>query len=326
MPATTDPAASYVSDLRLARTATIALVDRDGFVESRHEGIAAMVAPDGSMLEAAGDVDAPFLARSALKPLFAATIAERLGLADRELALASGSIVGRAEQVEVAAAMASRLGVDPAALRCPPRKTRWMAEHSRLGAICVGKHVAVAAAAALVPADADGATLAYTDPAHPIQVELRAAIERRTGVASTATATDGCSAPVYASSVLGMARAVRGLAGATDDAVLGAVGAAMREHAWLVEGPGAPDTVLMERLGVTAKFGAEGTAVVVAPDGTAVVVKVADGSRRPGAPVALALLEQAGAIPAGSLATVEAELGLLQHGGSAVVGRVRPLL
>ncbi|WP_186329467.1 asparaginase [Agrococcus jejuensis] len=322
MPAATDPA-SDVTDLRLARTATIATVDRDGFVESRHEGIAAMVAPDGSVLATAGDVDAPFLARSALKPLFAATIAERVGLAGAELALASGSIVGRAEQVEVATAMAARLGVEPATLRCPPRRTRWMSEHSRLGAICVGKHVAVAAAAALA---SDAGDLAYTDPAHPIQVELRAAIERRTGVASSATATDGCSAPVYASSVLGMARAVRGLAGTTGDAVLGAVGAAMREHAWLVEGPGTPDTVLMERLGVTAKFGAEGTAVVVAPDGTAAVVKVADGSRRPGAPVALALLEQAGAIPSGSLASVAAELGILQHGGSAVVGALRPIL
>lgn len=317
MPATD----AAVTDLRLAETALIAVVDRDGFVESRHEGIVAMVAPDGSVLATAGDVDAPFLARSALKPLFAATLAERLGLAGPELALASGSVVGRAEQVEVATAMAARLGVDARALRCPPRRTRWMTEHSRLGAICVGKHVAVAAAAALVDDER-----AYTDPAHPVQVELRAAIERRTGVVSGATATDGCSAPVYASSVLGMARAVRGLAGIGDDAVLGAVGAAMRADAWLVEGSGAPDTVLMERLGVTAKFGAEGTQVVVAPDGTSVVVKVADGSRRPGAPVAIALLEQAGALPAGSLAKVEGELGLLQHGGAAVVGAVRPVL
>ena len=82
----------------------------------------------------------------------------------------------------------------------------------------------------------------------------------------------------------------------------------------------------MERLGVTAKFGAEGTQVVVAPDGTTVVVKVADGARRPGAPVAIALLEQAGALPAGSLSKVEADLGILSHGGAAVVGRLHPLL
>jgi L-asparaginase II len=312
------------ADLSTARTTTIAVVDRDGFVESRHEGIVAMVAPDGSVLATAGDVDAPFLARSALKPLFAATIAERLGLVGRELALASGSIVGRAEQVEVAAAMAERLGVDVAALRCAPRRTRWIDAPTRLAAICAGKHVALAAAAALSGAEGT----AYTDPAHALQRELRAAVEARTGVSSAATAIDGCSAPVYASSVLGMARAVRGLAGAGSDGgdALAAVGLAMRTDPWLVEGPGAPDTVLMERLGVTAKFGAEGTQVVVAPDGTSVVVKVADGSRRAGAPVAIALLEQAGALPAGSLARVEGELGLLQHGGSAVVGRVRPLL
>ncbi|GAA2173639.1 asparaginase [Agrococcus versicolor] len=307
----------------MASTATIAVVERDGFVESRHEGIVAMVAPDGSVLATAGDVDAPFLARSALKPLFAATVAERLGLAGRELAIASGSIVGRAEQVEVAAAMAQRLGVEPGALLCAPRRTRWIDAPTRLAAICAGKHVVLAAAAALAH---DAAGLAYTDPAHPLQRELRAAVEARSGVTSTATATDGCSAPVYASSVLGMARAVRGLAATGDDEALAAVGLAMRTDPWLVEGPGAPDTVLMERLGVTAKFGAEGTQVIVAPDGTAVVVKVADGARRAGAPVAIALLEQAGALPTGSLAAVEGELGLLQHGGSAVVGRVRPLL
>ena len=47
----------------------LALVERSGFVESRHVGVAVVLAPDGTVRDRLGDVDAPVLPRSTLKPL-----------------------------------------------------------------------------------------------------------------------------------------------------------------------------------------------------------------------------------------------------------------
>ena len=55
----------------------------------------------------------------------------------------------------------------------------------------------------------------------------------------------------------------------------------MREHPELIRGPGAPDTVLMQRLaGWTAKGGAEALFCAVSPEGLGVVAKVEDGGAR----------------------------------------------
>ena len=52
-----------------------------------------------------------------------------------------------------------------------------------------------------------------------------------------------------------------------EEAALQAVAAAMREHPELVRGPGAPDTVLMQRLpGWTAKGGAEALLCAASPE------------------------------------------------------------
>ncbi len=76
----------------------------------------------------------------------------------------------------------------------------------------------------------------------------------------------------------------------------------MRENPWTIDGPGRPDTVVIERLGVFAKGGAEGVMVMVAPDGTTVALKMLDGSGRAATAVALRLLERAGALAAADVA------------------------
>ena len=71
---------------------------------------------------------------------------------------------------------------------------------------------------------------------------------------------------------------------------------AVRANPWTIDGPGRPDTIVIERLGVFAKGGAEGVMVMVAPDGTTVALKMLDGSGRAATAVALRLLERAGAL------------------------------
>ena len=83
---------------------------------------------------------------------------------------------------------------------------------------------------------------------------------------------------------------------------------------------------MIAETGCATKFGAEGTQAIVAPDGTTAVVKVADGARRAGAPVALALLERAGAVPAGTTDRLAEPLGLVQMSADVPVGRLRTVV
>ena len=55
----------------LAATAAVelAVVERSGFIESRHSGAAVVLSADGVVSERLGDVDALILPRSSLKPL-----------------------------------------------------------------------------------------------------------------------------------------------------------------------------------------------------------------------------------------------------------------
>ena len=67
-------------------------VTRGPLVESRHEGIAAVVKPDGTVVASWGDIDVRVLPRSANKPIQAMAFVEsgaieRFGLGNEHIAL-----------------------------------------------------------------------------------------------------------------------------------------------------------------------------------------------------------------------------------------------
>ena len=72
---------------------------------------------------------------------------------------------------------------------------------------CSGKHAAMLATCVA----AGWPTATYTDPAHPLQVALRQALEGLAGEQSAAVGVDGCGAPVFALSLAGLARAFQAL-------------------------------------------------------------------------------------------------------------------
>ncbi|WP_026372687.1 asparaginase [Agrococcus lahaulensis] len=302
-------------------TELLAVVERDGFIESEHRGVAVLIDPEGRVIEAHGPVERPFLARSALKPLFAATLLER-GLVELEpahAALASASHWADDEHVATAQAMAAALDVDEASLRCPPMKAPDGTQR-RFAHMCVGKHIAFAAAARAL-----GVSDGYWEESHPLTAVLREGIDGAAGESVPGIARDGCGALVFATTPLGLARAFRRLA---PDGTGGHrfVGDAMRAHPTLIDGAGRPDAVVIAGTGCATKFGAEGTQAMVAPDGTTAVVKSADGARRAGAPVALAMLERAGALPEGTLDRLAEPLGLVQRSAGEPVGLLRPVV
>lgn len=315
----------------------LAVVERSGFVESRHAGAAVVLAPDGTTARTLGDVDAAVLPRSSLKPLQAlASLTAGAALEGERLGMATASHSGTDRHVAVVRDMLLAVGLDEDDLGCPPawptdtatrdEMVRELGSPSRIRMNCSGKHAAMLSACVANGWD----TASYLALDHPLQVHTREVIERLTGGKALATAIDGCGAPVYAMSLLALGRAVQRIGTSSERSpfalhrMAGTLVRAVRQHPWTIDGPGRPDTIVIDRLGVFAKAGAEGVMVMVAPDGTTVALKVLDGSGRAATAIALTLLVRAGALEAAQVAPVISELPLTVFGGGQDVGIIRP--
>lgn len=315
----------------------LAVVDRSGFVESRHSGIAVVLAPDGTIAAKLGDPSSLILPRSSLKPLQAlACLAAGAPLEGERLGLATASHSGTDRHVGVVRDILGAAGLGEESLGCPaawPGDTatrdelvRDHAEPARIRMNCSGKHAAMLLTCVTNGWDPEG----YLSPEHPLQLHIREVAERLLGEKTAVTAIDGCGAPVYATTLFGLARAIHriGNSSTTSPFALhrsaGALVQAVRDNPWTIDGPGRPDTIAIESLGVFAKGGAEGVMVMVAPDGTTVALKMLDGSGRAATAVALRLLERTGALSASDVETTMQRLPLSVSGGGKDVGAIRP--
>ncbi len=323
--------------LAVADAVELAVVERSGFVESRHAGAAVVLNADGTVAAQLGDTAAPILPRSSMKPLQAlACLTAGAPLEGERLALATASHSGTDRHVAVVRDILDAAALSEDALQCPAawpgdQATRddCVREHlpaTRIRMNCSGKHAAMLLSCVTNGWDAG----TYLEPAHPLQVHIRELVERLTGEKAAVTAIDGCGAPVYTMSLSGLARAIHriGISSETSPFALhrgaGALVRAVRENPWTIDGPGRPDTIVIERLGVFAKGGAEGVMVMVAPNGTTVALKMLDGSGRAATAVALRLLEREGALAASDVADAMKSLPLPVTGGGVVVGAIRP--
>ncbi len=315
----------------------LAVVERSGFIESRHAGAAVVLSPDGEVVARHGNTEALVLPRSSLKPLQAvACLTAGAVLEGEQLALSTASHSGTDRHAEVVREMLTAGGLNEDDLACPPAwpsdsatRDEMVREHgqeARVRMNCSGKHAAMLRACIATGWPTDG----YLDPAHPLQAHIRDVIERLTGEKMAHTAIDGCGAPVYALTLTGLARAIHRIGTASERSpfalhrVAGSLVKAVRENPWTIDGPGRPDTIAIERLGVFAKGGAEGVMVMVAPDGTTVALKMLDGGARASTIVAATLLARAGGLGDADVAALSDALPLTVHGGGASVGAIRP--
>ncbi|HEY1529332.1 MAG TPA: asparaginase [Galbitalea sp.] len=306
----------------------LARVTRSGMVESRHLGAAALVDGTGDVLRALGDPAALIYPRSTLKPLQAVAVL-RAGapLSGAGLVLASASHAGSPAHLEVVRSILDAAGVPADALQCPvdwPRARVYRDElvrantgPSRLHMNCSGKH-----AAFLLACSTNGwSTDDYLDPSHPLQTLIRQVVEEYTDEPVERSGVDGCGAPVHATTLAGLARAIGRISGATSGEAA-ALAAAIHEFPWAIDGPGRANTLVIERLGLVAKLGAEGVLVLGTPSGTGVAVKILDGSLRAATLVALTLLVEAGEVAS------DAARGVLDDslepvlGGGVTVGSI----
>ena len=314
----------------------LAEVVRSGFAESLHRGAIAVVDPDGTVVLRAGAVDSPIFPRSSNKPM-QATAMLRCGLdLDGELlALAAASHAGEDFHVTGARKILAGAGLTEDALQCPPdlpldedaRKAVLLAggEPERIYMNCSGKHGAMLATCVAAGWD----TTSYTDPNHPLQLEVRRAIERLTGEQVTVPpGVDGCGAPLFAVSLTGLARAFGALVTAELGSPERRVADAMRANPKWTSGSHRPDRELVEAVpGLLLKSGAEGVQGFAFADGRAAAFKIddGDGARRARIAVTVALLRAMSVdhLPGTDRAVLDEQGSPAVYGGGRVVGEVR---
>jgi L-asparaginase II len=311
----------------------LAVVERSGFIESRHLGSAIVVdtaaADTGQTLIELGAVDEPVLTRSCLKP-FQAIACMELGvpLSGLTAALATASHNAEFGQVEVVEKMLASVNLSEADLQCPSvapadRDARIATRGSgRLTSPlyynCSGKHAAFLMAQKLTGEPVKD----YLDPVSRIQRHVRAVVERYCGQAPLYTGIDGCGAPVHALDLRHLALGI-GRVGARTTPEAATLMEGVFAEPWAIEGHGAPNSVVIERLGVFAKIGAEGVLVMSTPAGVAVAVKTLDGASRANTLIALELLVAAGALSAESALDVLGDVVPAITGGTKSDGTVR---
>lgn len=315
----------------------LAVTMRDGFAESRHVGSAVVLSPDGEILAEFGDPSALVYPRSALKPFISvAVMTSGVTLRGEDAAISTASHTGTALHVAKVRGLLGRVGLDDRALLCPPQlpgNADAAAQVLRSGGAplpvyhgCSGKHAGLLNACVTN----DWPIHSYLDPEHPIQVKVREVIERLSGERPAAPTADGCGTPLYAMSLIGLARGIQRIAQSSESSPFalhreaGALGQAIRDNAVLISGPGEPESIAIERHHVVSKLGFEGVQTMVAPNGVAVALKTLDGSLRPGIPVALSLLGQFGGL---EMTDVVETLDIVSPrftAGNRVAGRLIP--
>ena len=311
----------------------VAEVVRSGFVESRHRGSVVALRPDGSVVFAVGDVESPIFPRSANKPLQACGvlrlgIADKYGLDERHVAVATASHSGEPFHIEVVRDLLARADVPESELATPPD---WPIDVDAMNAVighgggktriqhnCSGKHSSFLAACAAQGWPTEG----YRDPAHPLQVHLRAVVEELAGEPVGGIGVDGCGAPIFALSLTGLARAFGRIATAAAGTPEHAVAQAIRAQPLFLGGTGREVTRLVQAVpGLIAKDGAEAVFAAALADGTAVAVKIEDGAKRAAPVVMVAALRALGVT--GDEAELDAIASPDVLGGGVRVGETR---
>jgi L-asparaginase II len=307
--------------------AVLATYTRSGFTESVHLGDAVVVDPTGAIVRSWGDPEREVFPRSAGKPAQAvAMVRHGLDLPDHLLALATSSHGGERFHLAGVQAMLGMVGLTASDLQTPAdypldpyERDVWVAAGRRPAAIamtCSGKHAAM-----LITCEINGwPTSTYLEPEHPLQQAIRWQVEALAGEAVEHVGVDGCGAPVLSLTLAGLARSLSRCVTGEPHSPGRTVATAMARYPEFVGGANADVTILMRAVpGLVAKQGFEGVGIAALPDGTAVGVKVRDGSERARQVAVAAILASLDGVAEEQLEGLRTVPVL---GGGAVVGEV----
>ncbi len=300
--------------------AVLAEYVRDGVVESEHRGFLAALNADGSIFKSLGDVETKIFPRSTVKCAQASVMVRSgLDLEPRLLALAQSSHSGGEMHLDGAREILASVGLSESALQCALDRPLGDAERrawgekppTQIAMNCSGKHAAM-----LATCVKNGWPIeTYLEQSHPLQLAIKAELEKLAGEKITLTSTDGCGAPLFLLSLIGLARAVRAITISTDP-VHQSVMSAARAFPEMVGGVGRHNTEMMQQVpGLFMKDGAEAVNVCSLADGRTFVFKVSDGSLRAFRTIVHACLKDFG---------IDTPLTLEKvMGGPRVIGTIR---
>jgi len=288
---------------------------RGEMTESRHLGH--VVITDAQGVRASwGDANAVIYPRSSCKmlqalPLVESGAAAQAGLTSEQLALSCASHSGAPMHTERVEKWLGTLGLGETDLRCGPQPPYKFADSLALhdaGAKpcqlhnnCSGKH-----AGFLTLNKHLGGGSEYVEVDHPVQQAVKAAFEEMIDETSPGYGFDGCSAPNFACSMAGLARAASAMArpeslGKTRGEAARALVSAMMAHPLLIAGEGKACSELTAAANGRAvvKTGAEGVFLAILPDlGVGVALKIEDGATRASEAAMAAILVHLGILDA----------------------------
>lgn len=294
---------------------------RGGRLESLHAGHAVICDARGQIVQAWGDPAAVIFPRSSCKmlqalPLVESGAADAAGLTEAQLALACASHQGAHIHTDMVTRWLADLGLAEADLRCgahmpnDPEAAKELTcsdtKPCQIHNNCSGKHSGFLTLTRHLKAGPE-----YVEPDHPVQRAVKAAFEEVTDETSPGYGIDGCSAPNFATSVHGLARAMARFAAATGegdgrDRAMARLRRAMAAYPELVAGEGRSCTELMRAMGgrVSIKTGAEAVFVAMLPEqGLGIALKIVDGATRASEAAIAALLVKLGVLEAEHPAT-----------------------
>lgn len=297
----------------------LAKVTRGDLVESLHLGHLIVLNADGSTYLSKGSPESPIYPRSAIKSLQAAVMLKAgLKVEENELAIICASHSGSQSHIELVSKMLTLRGISIDQLKNAvdkplgeKEKTTWGDQPpSQLAQNCSGKHAGM-----LITCQQNGWDInTYLDLNHPLQVAIKNGIEELSGEKVSATSVDGCGAPLFAISLIGLAKAISNLIKSKEDPYQQIVAACMK-YPELVAGEGRLTTRMMRAVpGLFMKEGAEGVQVCALGNGRVIAIKIIDGSWRPVAPIIMEIFKQWGVeMPDESVKI---------YGGTSVIGEV----
>jgi L-asparaginase II len=154
----------------------------------------------------------------------------------------------------------------------------------------------------------------YLEMSHPLQIAIKNEIELLAGEKVSTSTFDGCGAPLFAISLIGLAKTFSTLV-KSNDLVYKQIVTACTTYPELVAGEGRLTTRMMRTVpGLFMKEGAEGIQVCALSDGRVIAIKVIDGSWRPVAPIIMEVFKRWGiSMPDESVKV---------YGGASVIGEV----
>ena len=296
---------------------------RNGLVESVHSGHLVMLNSDGSIYKSKGAVEMPIFPRSTVKSFQAsAMVRSGLKLEPRLLALVASSHSGAKVHQDGVLEILALHNLSESDLQNMLDKPLGTAEReawgdrapTRLAMNCSGKHAGMLATCAINGWD----TKTYLEQSHPLQQAVLKEIEACTSESVANKTFDGCGAPLFAISTMGLARAIHKIT-TSSDPVHQEVLAAHYLFPEMIGGEGRLNTRMMQAIpGLMMKDGMEAVLVSSLRDGRTLVMKISDGSLR-----AAGLIAQA-AFAEWDVNTTDESVKIF--GGSEVVGGIRATL